>query len=49
MDATAFTDRRNRKEKACKKEESIYAFCWILTRYSILRFIVVAEYALSAL
>jgi hypothetical protein len=24
MEATAFTDRSNRKEKACKKEESIY-------------------------
>jgi hypothetical protein len=24
MDATAFTDRSNRKRKACKKEESIY-------------------------
>ena len=24
MDATAFPDRRNRRKKACKKEESIY-------------------------
>jgi hypothetical protein len=30
MGATALTDRSNRKEKACKKEESIYeigTFC----------------------
>jgi hypothetical protein len=26
MGATALTDRSNQKEKACKKEESIYAF-----------------------
>jgi hypothetical protein len=24
MEATAFTDQSNRKEKACKNEESIY-------------------------
>jgi NADH:ubiquinone oxidoreductase subunit D len=51
MAATAFTDRSNRREKACKKEESIYGVeqlphvdgagraSWICVRQQILDYL----------